>query len=147
MLIIFPIEKDRGKVFKEATVLMASLCALQLTQECGQYDRGEGVNRVCLSLHCAVGCGIVNCMVLGEGQVWEYLVAGEPLHQIGQGISNAEKGEVCLSSEAYEYVQEKLEAKRSFPTSSSYILTGRRAHTVPKSMSISIRNSFSGFVA
>eukprot|EP01041_Mallomonas_annulata_P007424 gene7424-15167_t len=129
VLIIFPIEENSSIDIKATSVLMGSLCALQLTKDCGEYDRGEGVNRVSLSLHCAIGCGLLNCMCMGEKNRWEFLVAGEPLIQIGNVINDAQKGEVGLSQTAFEFINDKLETKR---INNNYILTGRR--TAPPTM-------------
>ena len=109
---------------KAATVLMASLCALRLIKECGNYDRGEGNNKVTLRLHCAISCGALHCMCLGEDDRWEFLVSGEPLSKIGKAIGVAGIGEVCLCEDAHEYIQDQLEVRVS---NGSFLLTGRKA--------------------
>eukprot|EP01041_Mallomonas_annulata_P002681 gene2681-5277_t len=109
VLILWPIEFDASDEIQAAAVLMASMCSLQLLKDCGQYDRGEGDNKVELRLHCGVSCGYVHCMCTGETDRWEYIVSGEPLKQVGEAESEAVAGEVCLSGEAYSKVQEHLE--------------------------------------
>lgn len=40
--------------------------------------------------------------LVGAGDRWEYLVAGDPLRQIGEAEPEATQGEVILSPEAWE---------------------------------------------
>lgn len=109
VMIMWSIDADAEEESRAAAVLMASVCALQLLSDCGKYDRGEGQHAVSLRLHCGIGCGPMHCMCLGDGDRWEYLISGDPIHQVGRAEPEAGQGEVCISPEAYAFVQGKLE--------------------------------------
>eukprot|EP01042_Synura_sphagnicola_P004221 gene4221-5332_t len=104
---------------------MASLCALRLVHECGNYDRGEGANAVSLRLHCGISSGFVHCMRVGLEDRWEFFVSGSPISSIAEALNAAGTGDVCLCEESYRYVQDILETKRVANTS-VYLLTGKR---------------------
>jgi len=127
VLVLWPIDKKSSYTVECASVLMASMCALQLINDCGEYDRGEGENRVSLRLHCGIGSGLVHCMCMGDKERWEYVVSGEPLLQVGQAVASAQTGEVCLSKHCYQLIQDKLEALQT--SDGNYKLTGRNAST------------------
>ena len=128
VLFIFPCDQYSSEEVKGATALMASLCALQLVRECGNYNEGEGRNAVNLRLHCAVACGNVYCMCLGIEQRWEFLVSGEPLSHLGNAINMASVGQVCLTEYAYTWVRHYLDAKEVLEgIGRYYVLTGKRA--------------------
>ena len=122
VLILWPVGKDASEEVQAAATTMACLCALQLLKDCGNYDRGEGENKVELRLHCGVVCGHIHTMCVGEGDRWEYIVSGEPLKAVGDAESEAKTGECCLSAEAYEKVSEHFEAV--LMPKGSYRLTG-----------------------
>jgi class 3 adenylate cyclase len=110
VMIMWPVAREADQDLKAAAVEMASICALQLLADCGKYDRGEGVHAVSLRLHCGIGCGDVHCMCLGDQQRWEFLISGDAIHQVGRAEPEAGVGEVCLSPEAYAFVQHMLES-------------------------------------
>ena len=91
-MILWPVDKDASQEMKAAACLMASMCALQLLKDCGNYDRGEGENKVELRLHCGVACGQIHCMCVGEADRWEYIISGAPLKQVGEAESEAGTG-------------------------------------------------------
>ena len=103
VLILFPIQE-----VKSASALMASLCALQLARECASYDQGSGRSMVALRLHCAISCGSVHCMCLGDNDRWEYVITGEPLSQLGNAISHANTGHVVVTEKVIELLGDRL---------------------------------------
>jgi class 3 adenylate cyclase len=105
VIILWPINDDASETLKSKCIQLASVCALHLLADCGEYDRGEGESAVSLRLHCGISSGLVHCMCLGEGDRWEFLISGNPLQQVGKAEAEANLGEVCLSQEAYNYVQ------------------------------------------
>lgn len=122
VMIMWSVDKSADEEVKAAVVLMAAVCALQLVGDCGKYDRGEGANAVSLRLHCGMGCGEVHCMCVGDLNRWEYLISGDPVRQVGQAEPEAGVGEVCLSPEAYFYIQHRLESEVT--VMSNHRLTG-----------------------
>ena len=126
VLIVFPYEEMAPPEIARALVLLASLCALELVKECGEYVEGEGHAAVSLKLHCGVSCGLVHGMCLGATERWEYFMAGGPISQVGAVANDAGSGEVCVSAGAFELIRDDLEGKKS-PNNNSYKLTGKRA--------------------
>lgn len=123
VLIMWPVECDADYEVKNTTVLMASLCALQLLKDCSNYERGEGKRAVSLKLHCGISCGLVHLMNVGVGDRWEFFISGEPLNTIGTAVNEAGKGEVCLTAEAYGLIADKLDGRRI--NEGNYVLTGK----------------------
>ncbi|CAM9676786.1 unnamed protein product, partial [Ascophyllum nodosum] len=82
--------------------MQASVCALVMLSECGKYDVGRGEEAVPLRLHCGMGSGDMYAFLVGTEDRWEFLVAGDPLRQIGVAEPEAKQGEVILSKESWE---------------------------------------------
>jgi class 3 adenylate cyclase len=112
---------------REACILKASLCALQLIESCGDYSKPlvgkdnttgileggfivtdssatsshasheAGKDAVDLSLHCGISSGIVHCMILGRGERREFIVSGPAIESMGKAEASADKNEVCVT--------------------------------------------------
>ena len=82
----------------EAT-LRAAGCALQIQEALCDYTAGGQT----LRMRVAVGAGELDAVYIGGVyQRWEFLLAGEPLVQVGQIESQIHPGGVILSPEAWE---------------------------------------------
>lgn len=81
----------------------AAQCALAMTANLNQYEVIPGV---LLNLRVGVGAGeVLTAIVGGENGRWEFLVAGEPLMQMGAAEAQAQPGEVVLSPIAWTLVK------------------------------------------
>jgi len=88
----------------EAT-LRAAQCSLAVQALLHQYQAAEGTR---LSLRMGIGAGdVLTASVGGVRRRWEYLVAGEPLVQMGRAKARGRPGEVALSPEAWACVAEQ----------------------------------------
>jgi hypothetical protein len=54
----------------------------------------EHMQAVSLRLHCGIGCGPMYGYYVGIDDRWEYLIAGDPLRQIGEAEPEATQGQV-----------------------------------------------------
>ncbi|CAN0418259.1 unnamed protein product [Ascophyllum nodosum] len=104
VMILWPAEHaaPRGVLQARANAMQASMCALVMLSECGKYDVGRGEEAVSLRLHCGMGSGDMYAFLVGTENRWEFLVAGDPLRQIGVAEPEAKQGEVILSKESWE---------------------------------------------
>ncbi len=84
-------------------VRRAAQCSLALQMILHNYKAAEQVQ---LSMRISIGAGhIVAASFGGLMGRWEFLIAGEPLIQIGVANQQAQPGEVVLSPEAYKLVR------------------------------------------
>ena len=83
-MIMWPVETTESYDVKEATVEVAVLCAKNILKDCGCYDRviESTGTQVSLRLHCAISCGFIHCMCLGNTERTEFVVSGDPLNQL-----------------------------------------------------------------
>lgn len=150
VMIMWSVEKSAEEDVKTASVIMASICALQMLQDCGKYDRGEGSHAVSLRLHCGIGCGEVHCMCVGEGSRWEFLISGDPIRQVGLAEPEAGIGEVCLSPEANDYIRHRLDSVE-MPLGSFKLTGGLKRNRgaslglLQEEPSISLTNNYDSF--
>eukprot|EP00002_Diphylleia_rotans_P020458 TRINITY_DN3969_c0_g2_i1.p1 TRINITY_DN3969_c0_g2~~TRINITY_DN3969_c0_g2_i1.p1 ORF type:complete len:2015 (-),score=364.82 TRINITY_DN3969_c0_g2_i1:559-6603(-) len=93
-------------------------CALDIQQYLNKYDFSGDKDRskldlysmeeeFTLNLHIGIGAGEVTAFYVGgvDGK-WEFLVGGHPLAQFSVAVEVAEPGEVVMSRQAWEYVNE-----------------------------------------
>lgn len=57
-----------------------------------------------LDVHAGASCGLFYGMDVGANDRWEYLIAGDPLQEVALAESEAEKGELVVTSSVHEYV-------------------------------------------
>ncbi len=83
----------------------AAQCGLAMQEKLSQYQVAEGLH---LSLHVGLGAGDVFAASVGGvlGR-WEFVVAGDPLAQISAAERQAQPGQVVLSPQAWELVEER----------------------------------------
>ncbi|CAM9169930.1 unnamed protein product, partial [Scytosiphon promiscuus] len=115
VMIIWPSESSapRGVLQASANAMQGAACALAMLNECGEYDVGKGEEAVALRLHCGMGSGQMYGYLVGAEDRWEYLVAGDPLRQIGEAEPEATQGEVILSPEAWELASSDFVATKT----------------------------------
>jgi class 3 adenylate cyclase/tetratricopeptide (TPR) repeat protein len=84
--------------------LRAAQASMALQMILHNYEPTEGVH---LSMRLGIGAGeILAASVGGQRGRWEFLVAGEPLVQMGIANKQAKPGDVVLSPEAWELVRD-----------------------------------------
>ena len=83
----------------------AAQCALAILNDLGKYQAANTE----LRLHMGIGAGKLQEFYIGglNGR-WEYLVAGEPIAQVGLAETAAGIGEVCLSLTAWELIKDQF---------------------------------------
>ena len=81
----------------------AAQCALAILNDLGKYQAANTE----LRLHMGIGAGKLQEFYIGglNGR-WEYLVAGEPIAQVGLAETAAGIGEVCVSLTAWELIKD-----------------------------------------
>lgn len=110
-MIMWPVETTSSSDIKEATVEVALLCAKDILKDCGCYDRMIESNRteVSLRLHCAISCGLIHCMCLGNTERNEFIISGDPLNQLSAALKDGGMGSVVLSKAAHEMVSSRFD--------------------------------------
>ncbi|MGZ4796989.1 MAG: AAA family ATPase [Acidimicrobiia bacterium] len=87
--------------------LRATVCGLAIQRELDAYSTTEGIE---LSLHVAIGAGrAVAAAIGGFGQQWHFVLAGQPVQQIGGADAQAGSGEVVVSREAWRVIESRCE--------------------------------------
>lgn len=83
----------------------AAQCALAILNDLGKYQAANTE----LRLHMGIGAGKLQEFYIGglNGR-WEYLVAGEPIAQVGLAETAAGIGEVCVSLTAWELIKDQF---------------------------------------
>jgi len=93
--------RNRGTGPQEsATMLMlrSAACCLYLLDKLNNFSPAEGVS---LTLHMGVGVGQMSAFYVGgQGNKWEYFVAGEPIEQMSDAAEEATSGQLVLSAPA-----------------------------------------------
>ena len=101
MLAIWPAES----MSLDLATYCAAQCALAILNNLGKYQAANTE----LRLHMGIGAGKLQEFYIGglNGR-WEYLVAGEPIAQVGLAETAAGIGEVCLSLTAWELIKDQF---------------------------------------
>mgnify|MGYP000603731000 FL=1 len=101
MLAIWPAES----MSLDLATYCAAQCALAILNDLGKYQAANTE----LRLHMGIGAGKLQEFYIGglNGR-WEYLVAGEPIAQVGLAETAAGIGEVCLSLTAWELIKDQF---------------------------------------
>ena len=99
MLAIWPAES----MSLDLATYCAAQCALAILNDLGKYQAANTE----LRLHMGIGAGKLQEFYIGglNGR-WEYLVAGEPIAQVGLAETAAGIGEVCVSLTAWELIKD-----------------------------------------
>ena len=87
---------------REATVRAAS-CGLSLAKELNGIRVADGID---LSVHIGIGTGRAVVAAIGGPEGWHFVLAGQPLQQIGDAEAQAGSGEVVLSGQAWKLIGE-----------------------------------------
>ncbi|CAM9364214.1 unnamed protein product, partial [Chrysoparadoxa australica] len=111
VMILWPCELDAPQAMLQANAIMAAKCSLVMLQECGKYDVGKGSEAVSLRLHCGIGYGTLYGYCVGAEGRWEYLIAGDPLRQIGEAEPEAKQGQVIVSPEVWSLIGKHFTAR------------------------------------
>ncbi len=100
-----------------------------------------------LRLHCGIGAGSMYGYMVGYDDRWEYLVAGDPLRQVGEAGPEAAQGQVVVSPEVWSLISPSFVATKTpkgnyllrglGPSKSSDGLSGTLYSTVPRMPSMS----------
>ncbi|MBN1890204.1 MAG: AAA family ATPase [Thermoflexales bacterium] len=97
-------EGSNGEQALATATLRAAQASLALQMILHNYEPTEDVR---LSMRLGIGAGeILAASVGGQRGRWEFLVAGEPLVQMGIANKQAKPGDVVLSPEAWELVRD-----------------------------------------
>ncbi|KAG5182449.1 nucleotide cyclase, partial [Tribonema minus] len=104
VMILWPCDMDASQGVQQANAMQAAECALVMLRECGEYDVGKGQEAVSLRLHCGIGCGPMYGYCVGTEDRWEFLVAGDPMRQIGEAEPEATQGQVIVSPEVWDLI-------------------------------------------
>ena len=101
MLAIWPAES----MSLDLATYCAAQCALAILNNLGKYQAANTE----LRLHMGIGAGKLQEFYIGglNGR-WEYLVAGEPIAQVGLAETAAGIGEVCVSLTAWELIKDQF---------------------------------------
>lgn len=65
-------------------------------------------------MHCGLGFGIIAGLDVGHNGRWEYLLAGSPLNEVASAESEAEKGDLVVSSSVYDLLKSNGEFRETF---------------------------------
>ena len=90
----------------KSLVLSATQCGLDLQAECHDRELAEGCR---LSVKIGIGFGECRIIHIGDRTRMEYVLTGKPLHQAFHCESLATPGQVLLSSEALECIDDCVE--------------------------------------
>eukprot|EP00607_Mallomonas_marina_P010217 CAMPEP_0182421402 /NCGR_PEP_ID=MMETSP1167-20130531/6780_1 /TAXON_ID=2988 /ORGANISM="Mallomonas Sp, Strain CCMP3275" /LENGTH=637 /DNA_ID=CAMNT_0024598507 /DNA_START=38 /DNA_END=1951 /DNA_ORIENTATION=+ len=111
ILIMWPVDSQASEDIKSATVLMASMCALQLLRDCEEYEYSTDGVKEKLELRCGIACGPVHCMCVGEGNRWEYITTGATVSTVASVVQESEIGELCVSPDAYVCINQHVDGQ------------------------------------
>ena len=76
-------------------MMRSAACCLYLLETLNDFSPSEGVS---LTLHMGVGVGPMSAFYVGgNGNKWEYFVAGEPIEQMSDAAEEAVSGQLVLS--------------------------------------------------
>lgn len=86
----------------------ATAAVMEMQDKLSDYEVTDGIS---LTLHTGVGSGWVKLLsVGGVGGRREYVLVGEPIHQISEALERTSKGESVLSPAAYSLVIDHCQA-------------------------------------
>ncbi len=85
---------------REATV-RAAACGLSLARDLNGFQVADDIE---LSLHIGIGTGRAVVAAIGGVEGWHFVLAGQPLQQIGDAEAQAGSGEVVLSGQAWALI-------------------------------------------
>ncbi len=120
--IIWPCDLNAPNPIQTANAVQAAKCALVMLQDCGKYNDGRGNRSVSLRLHCGIGAGPMYGYTVGYEDRWEYLVAGDPLRQVGEAEPEAAQGQVVVSPEMWSLISSSFVATKT--PKGNYLLRG-----------------------
>ena len=106
----------------------AALCCAQVALQLSSLKLSA--DDVTLSVHCGMGCGtVVSYQVGGIQGRWEYVIAGDPVAQIGHAENLADSGELVLSNQAYTLLKDHVRGQEILPSMNFllYEITKRKA--------------------
>ena len=84
----------------EATV-RAAACGLNLARDLNGFHAADDIE---LSVHIGIGTGRAVVAAIGGVEGWHFILAGQPLQQIGDAEAQAGSGEVVLSGQAWKLI-------------------------------------------
>ncbi len=120
--IIWPCDLNAPNPIQTANAIQATKCALVMLRDCGEYNDGRGDRSVSLRLHCGIGAGSMYGYMVGYEDRWEYLVAGDPLRQVGEAGPEAAQGQVVVSPEVWSLISSSFVATKT--PKGNYLLRG-----------------------
>ncbi len=120
--IIWPCDLNAPNLIQTANAVQATKCALAMLRDCGKYNDGRGNSSVSLRLHCGIGAGHMYGYMVGYEERWEYLVAGDPLRQVGEAEPEAAQGQVVVSPEMWSLISSSFVATKT--PKGNYLLRG-----------------------
>jgi class 3 adenylate cyclase len=112
LIALWPIT-DNGDALAAATD-RAAHCGLRIQQSLNNFEAAPGIH---LSMRLVLGGGDLLAMHLGGiFSRWEFLVAGEPLVQIGAIAAQANPGDLVLTPPAWDLLQSSADGTPLTPT-------------------------------
>jgi len=102
---------------KSKTVRVATACACRIVERCSDYkvyknanvaaarvdgDKDDSNTLAVLNVHCGIGYGPLTLLHVGDDNRREYLLLGDPITQVSDGIVLGRGGEVVASPQAYK---------------------------------------------
>ena len=98
--------EERLRLLLREAAHAACKCALELDARCGDYAVSEPGCDATLSIHSGLGVGKLVAFRVGSAERAEFLVAGDPIRQIGVAEGNAARRQCVFSPEAWEIVDD-----------------------------------------
>ncbi len=120
--IIWPCDLNAPNLIQTANAVQATKCALAMLRDCDKYNDGRGNSSVSLRLHCGIGAGHMYGYTVGYEDRWEYLVAGDPLRQVGEAEPEAAQGQVVVSPDVWSLISSSFVATKT--PKGNYLLRG-----------------------
>jgi class 3 adenylate cyclase len=94
-------------------VQRAAWCSLELLDKLNNFQPAKDNPDLKLTLHTGVGAGdLLGIFVGGTNGMWEFFIAGEPIHQMAEAGEEAKSGEVMLSSYCHKLVEKYVEGEK-----------------------------------
>lgn len=108
LLAIWPVGKDDADL--RTAAIRAAQCGLVAQKELSNYQASANTR---LSMRMAIGVGETSTMYVGGSfGRWEFMIAGEPMLQVGLAEKYTRPGQVVLSPEAWNLVQDTCTGHR-----------------------------------
>jgi class 3 adenylate cyclase len=111
LLVVWPVAVDARAKVREAAVLMACKCALNLVNKSlapPTKNNKHEKKQMDFRFHCGVSSGIVHGYVVGTTNRLEFLISGDPIVVAGDAASEAAQGQVCVSPDAHAMIQSRF---------------------------------------